>query len=92
MPALRHKGRPPQPFDVRASRAADSELYAKLVLRAKGATVGDVTLDMPVSVFQQPGVDVAITKIEPGYGLHTTDIIAPARLCCEFPDLFRAHC
>lgn len=91
MPALRHVDGPAQPFDIGATRTADSELNAKLILAAERAAMCDTAFDMPIPVFEQPGADVSVIEIEPNEGLCTANIIAPARFRSQFAHLFSTN-
>jgi len=76
-----------QPFNIRTSGAAYSELNAEFILTAECASMLNVTLDVPIAVLQQPRANVTIIKIEPGGRLRTADIIAPAWFSGELAHL-----
>ena len=86
MCSRRYISRQAHPFNVGTAGAADSELKTKLVLTAQGTAVLYVAFDMPVTVLQQPGPDVAVKEIEPGGRQRTADIAAAARFGGEVAD------
>ena len=91
LPAMRYICRSADPLDIGATGSADSELDAQFIGAAARAMMLDISLDMPVSVLQQPGLNVAKKEIESCEGRGASDIAATARLGREFTNVFRVH-
>ena len=91
LPAMRDICRSADPFDIGATGRADSELDAQFIGAATHAMMLDISLDMPVPVLQQPGLNVAEKEIESCKRLGASDIAAAARLGREFTNVLRVH-
>ena len=91
LPAMCYICRSADPLDIGATGGADSELDAQFIGAAARAMMLDISLDMPVSVLKQPGLNVAEKEIESCERLGASDIAAAARLGREFTNVLRAH-